>query len=58
MTSSALCAILNTLPPGKLLKKIETIEDFYDVRFYRPDELYDGDDEKINLIPMIFAYKE
>ena len=33
-----------------MLRKIEKIEKFYDVKFYRPDDLYDRDVEQITLL--------
>lgn len=33
-----------------LLRKIKKIEDFYDVKFYRPDDIFENDLAKINLL--------
>lgn len=34
----------------KILKRIKIIEDFYGVRFYRPDEFYERDVEKLTIL--------
>lgn len=34
----------------ELLRKVAKIEDFYDVKFYRPDDLYEVDLKKIDLL--------
>ncbi len=34
----------------ELLRKIARIEEFYDVKFYRPDDLYENDLKKINTL--------
>lgn len=34
----------------ELLRKIARIEEFYDVKFYRPDDLYEGDLKKVDTL--------
>lgn len=34
----------------ELLKKIAKIEEFYDIKFYRPDDIYESDVKKIDLL--------